>query len=67
MTKTIDCIELKRRIQEQLVAKVANLTTEERAQHDARLIDADPDLARIWRSARTVPTKGKSRRPAHPS
>ena len=47
--KNLDCVELKRELQEQVLKERAGFTGEQLIQHDEELIEKDPVLGPLWK------------------
>jgi len=65
-TKSLDCIEMKDRIQARLLRETENMTdSEQRAHIHQRLKTSDSPVARLWRTLiarQTTPPRGRQRR-----
>lgn len=60
-TKSFDCVEMKRRIQERLIEEMSGLTPEQQQQKTEQDIANDPVLGPLWRNKRHPPrTAGES-------
>ena len=64
-SKTFDCVEMKRAIQERIIQETRGLSREEKQRLTEERILSDPILSRIWKNARRtsiVQGVGTSRR-----
>jgi hypothetical protein len=54
MKKDFDCVEMKNRIQEQIIKEMEGLSLEERRARRQAAILSDPVLEQVWKTARRI-------------